>query len=191
MALLSVETRKDYFKRLGLGNYNRKNILKMQKRYMLRKSDWDGCYGEDTDALLRHLWNVKRNCKDFRPEEFRCGCGGKYCSGYPTRMKAKELRHLQTIRTHFGKPVVVTSGLRCREFNNRLSGSSSQSFHMKGYAADIYIAGVTDTLSGRKKVVKFAKKQKNHHYSYCNGYNSNGYEVNAPNMGAAVHTDTK
>ncbi len=191
MALLSLEKRKEYFEYCGLGKYSKTNILKAQKKYMLRKKDWDGIYGKDTDALLRHLRNVKKYCKNFAPEEFRCGCNGRYCCGYPTRMKAKELSHIQQIRTHFGKPMVITSGLRCEEYNAKLSGSSSKSRHKSGYAVDFYMAGVTDSLSGRKKVIKYARKLKNHNYSYGNGYNSNGVAVSAPNMGNAVHTDTK
>lgn len=190
MALLTIEKRKEYFKYLGLGEYNDANVLKMQKKYMLRKSDWDGIYKNNSDALLRHLRNVKKYAPNFKPEEFRCGCGGKYCSGYPTRMKVKELKNVQAIRDKFG-PVIVTSGLRCPQYNARLSGSSSQSLHMSGYAADIVIKPLTDTLGGRKKVIKYAKKLKNFHYAYGNGYNSNGKAVYAPNMGNAVHIDSK
>lgn len=191
MALLTVAKRKEYFLYLGLGKYNKANILKMQKKYMLRKSDWDGLYGPNTDALLRHLRNVKKYAPSFKPTEFRCGCKGKYCSGYPTRMKVKELKHIQTIRNHYDKPMIITSALRCKKYNDLLRGSSTDSRHMKGYAVDFYMAGVTDTLAHRKKTIKYIKKLKNHHYTYGNGINSNGYAVYAPNMGNAMHTDTK
>ena len=42
----------------------------------------------------------------------------------------------------------------------------------------------------RKKAIKYIRKLARHHYSYGNGYNSNGMAVYAPNMGNAVHTDT-
>lgn len=190
MALLTVEYRKKWMKYVGY-EYNKAGILKMQKQYFVNKSDQDGIYGPDTDALLRHLRNVKKYCKNFKPEEFRCGCGGRYCTGYPTRMKVKELKHIQAIRDHYGKPMTVTSGLRCRKFNSMLGGSSSQSLHMAGYACDFYMPGVTDTLANRKKAVKYIKKLANHHYTYGNGINSYGYAVNAPNMGNAMHTDVK
>ncbi len=191
MALLSVETRKRYFKLLGLGTYNKTNILKMQKKYFRRPQDLDGIYGKDTDALLRHLRNVKVYAPSFRPEEFRCGCGCRYCTGYPTRMKVKELKHIQAIRDHYKRPMTITSGLRCVGYNSRLSGSSATSRHLKGYAVDFYMAGVTDTLANRKKAIKWIKRRKHHHYTYGNGINSNGYAVYAPNMGNAMHTDTK
>ena len=189
MALLTVAKRKEYFKKLKLGEYNEANILKLQKKYLLRPSDWDGIYGKNTDALLRHLINCLQ-APNFAPEEFRCGCGGRYCCGYPTRMKVKELRHIQKIRDHFGKPVIITSGLRCNKYNSEVGGDPN-SRHKTGYAVDFVIKGLTDDLEGRKRVIKYAKKLKNHNYSYCNGYNSNGKAVWSAQMGNAVHTDTK
>ena len=194
MALLSVDKRKEYFKYLKLGEYNKANILKVQKKYMLRESDWDGEYGPDTDALIRHLRNVKKFAPNFKPTEFRCGCGGKYCSGYPTRMKAHELILLQEVRDHYGKPMTVTSGLRCKRYNAMLSGSSQRSRHLSGYACDFYMPGVTDSLANRKKAIKVIKKLKHRkffHYAYGNGINSYGGIVNAPNMGNAMHLDTE
>ena len=85
MALLKLEQRKEYFKTLGLGEYNEENIKAVQKKYMLRKSDADGVYGTNTDNLLRHLMNchLYLDPDNFRPEEFRCGCNGRHCCGYP------------------------------------------------------------------------------------------------------------
>ena len=41
MALLTTAKRKEYFDKLGLGEYNEANIKKLQKKY-LRKKDVDG-----------------------------------------------------------------------------------------------------------------------------------------------------
>lgn len=195
MALLSKEKRKAWMKYVGY-EYNKKGILKMQKDYFLNESDQDGIYGPDTDALLRHLRNVKKYAPNFKPEEFRCGCNGRYCTGYPTRMKVKELKHIQAIRNHYKKPMIVTCGLRCRKFNSMLKGSSPQSYHLHGYACDFYIEGVTDTLAHRKKAIKWIRKQPSHHYTYGDGIyawgakGSTGY-IDAPNMGNALHSDTE
>lgn len=188
MALLTKEKRKEYFEKLGLGEYTEANIRRLQKKYM-RKQDVDGVYGTDTDRLLRHVYNCSL-VKDFEPEEFKCECGGRYCTGYPTYMRQVELKNLQKIRNHFGKPMKVTSGMRCRAYNNSLRGSIPNSKHMSGLATDYYIAGVTDTLDGRKKVIRYAKSLPNHGYSYCNGYNSNGVGLSAPYMGSCIHTDS-
>lgn len=189
MALLSIETRKKYFSKLGLGEYNEANIRKLQKKY-LRPKDVDGVYGTDTDRLLRHVYNVKTYAKNFSPEEFKCECGGKYCTGYPSYMKQVELKNLQSIRAHFGKPMKVTCGLRCRTYNNSLAGSITNSKHLTGYATDFYMQGVTDTLANRKAAIAYIKKLPNHNYTYGNGYNSNGVRLSAPYMGNALHTDT-
>lgn len=188
--LLKPTTRRKYFKLLGLGDYNHDNILKMQKKYFSRAKDHDGIYGKDTDALLRHLRNVKVFAPSFDPEEFRCPCGK--CTGYPTRMKTKELKHIQAIRDHYKKPMVITSGLRCNAYNNSLSNSAKDSPHLHGYAVDFYMAGVTDTAEKRQNAIKFIKTLKYHHYTYGDGVkDSNGTYINSPKMGNAIHTDAR
>ena len=78
MALLTLEERKAMFKELGLG-YNKATIMAFQKKYMMRKSDYDGIYGTNTDNTLRTVYNTFKYTKNFDPKEFRCECGGKYC----------------------------------------------------------------------------------------------------------------
>lgn len=190
MALLAIEKRKQYFKDLKLGEYNKENIRKFQKKYFTRKRDIDGIYGPNTDNLLRHVWNVTHYTKNFSPAEFKCECGGRYCSGYPTYMKANQLKHLQKIRTVYDRPMTVTCGMRCVPYNRSLRGSVSNSLHLKGRATDFYMAGVTDTLANRKRTIKKIKKFENHHYTYGNGINSYGSRISAPYMGNALHTDT-
>lgn len=191
MALLTTAKRKQFFKELGLGEYNKDSIKKFQKKYMARKSDWDGIYGTDTDNLLRHVYNVKKHSRNFSPEEFKCECGGRYCTGYPNYMKSKQMEHLQYIRSFYGKPMTVTCGLRCKGYNAELNGSIANSLHLTGKATDFYMFGVTDTLANRKKAIAVIKKLKNHHYTYGNGINSIGGNVYAPYMGNALHTDTQ
>lgn len=191
MALLSKEKRQQYFKELGYETYNKANILAFQKKYMSRKSDWDGIYGTNTDNTLRTVYNVRKYAPNFKPQEFKCECGGRYCCGYPSYMKPNELKNIQAIRNHWNRPVVITCGLRCKPYNQRLNGSITQSKHLTGQAIDFYQAGVTDTLSNRKKAIKWIKKLPNHTYTYGNGINSYGYGVSAPYMGNALHTDTK
>lgn len=190
MALLTLDERKAIFKELGLGTYSKATILAFQKKYLLRKSDYDGIYGQNTDNALRTVYYTKIYTKNFSPKEFRCECGGRYCCGFPNYMKPAELIHIQKIRDHYGKPITITCGLRDKKYNASLGGSVQNSLHLKGQALDFYQAGVTDTLGNRKKSIKWIKKQANHHYTYGNGINSNGYYVRAPYMGNALHTDT-
>lgn len=191
MALLSLETRKRYFTKLGLGAYNEKNIRKLQKQYFSRPEDVDGIYGRDTDYLLRHIYNVTVHSKNFKPEEFKCECGGRYCTGYPNYMKSNQMKHLQRIRDHWGRPMEITCGLRCKRFNAEIGGSIQNSKHLNGQATDFYQRGVTDTLAHRRNAIRWIKKQPNHTYTYGDGINSFGNYVSAIYMGNALHTDTK
>lgn len=187
MALLPVATRKKYFNKLGLGEYNEENIRKLQKKY-LRPKDVDGIYGTDTDNLLRHVFNCSL-VKNFKPEEFRCPCGK--CTGYPTRMKQVELNHIQTIRDHYGKPMKITSGLRCKVENKRVGGVSN-SGHLTGYAVDFYMEGVTDTVPNRNKALSYIKTLPNHKFTYgAHMVDSDGAYREASGMGNAMHTETK
>lgn len=187
MALLALKTRIAYFKKLGLGEYNADNIKRLQKKYM-RPADADGIYGTNTDRLLRHVYNCSL-VPDFKPEEFRCPCG--HCTGFPTRMKQVELKHLQTIRDHFDKPMIITSGLRCKYENQRVGGVPN-SGHLTGYAADFYMAGVTDSVSERNKALKYIKTLPDHKFTYgAHMVDSDGVYREAPGMGNAMHTECR
>lgn len=183
--LLTTAKRKSCFKTLGLGEYNKENIKKLQKEY-LRAKDVDGVYGTDTDNLLRHLYNVKKYAKNFSPEEFKCECGGRYCTGYPTYMRKDALVTLQAARDRMAVPTTVASGLRCKALNSATPGSDPNSYHMKGKAVDL-CSIKTNTLAKRVDLIKWLKPKVK--YAYCNGYDSLGYKRNAPNMGTSIHLE--
>lgn len=189
MALLTITRRKEIFRTLKLGEYNKENILKFQKKYFTRKQDLDGIYGRDTDILLRHVYNC-RNLRNFSPEEFRCECGGTYCTRYPDYMKSKTLGLIQRIRTYTGKPVIITSALRCAT-QNKMDGGIQNSKHKTGKAIDFHISGITTTITGRKKLINIIKEWDGHEYSYCWGYDSSGNNIYSPNMGNSIHIQTK
>ena len=50
---------------------------------------------------------------------------------------------LEPIRTHFDRPVIVTSGFRSVALNKRIGGSAT-SQHCKGEAADFTVPGVSN-----------------------------------------------
>lgn len=77
--------------------------------------------------------------KNFKAYEF--DCKGANCCG-STMIDSKLVEYLQQIREHFGKPVIINSAYRC-SIHNRAVGGTSNSYHAKGQAADIRIAGVT------------------------------------------------
>lgn len=160
-------------------------ILKLQKMYFRNKKEHDGAYGTKTDILLRNAYRVKLYTKNFKLEEFKCECKGKHCTEYPKLISNQLLKNLHNLRNKFGKPITITSGMRCKGFNNSLVGASTSSRHLIAKALDLYIQGVTDTLDGRRKVMAYWKKLKGYNYTYCNVNGSN------PNMGNAVHVDVK
>lgn len=189
MALLTKADREKRLKYLGIGEYNKANIKKFQQMaFPNNKAEWDSEYGLKTDRALRHFYNVKKVAKDFKPTEFKCPCG--HCTGYPTYMKQVELKHLQKIRDHYKKPMTVTSALRCSYENNRVGGVKN-SGHLRGYACDFYMAGVTDTVDNRVKALKWIAKQPDHEFTYgARMKDSNGLYRTADGMGNAMHTET-
>lgn len=105
---------------------------------------------------------TSENCKDFKNfkySEFKCHCKGKYCNGYPVSFSYELAKNLQTIRTHFGKPLTITSPLRCETWNSK-QGGVKNSKHKKGWACDFYIKGVSyNTLAKYVKTLPY--------FNYC------------------------
>ena len=136
----------------------------------------DGICGDQTEKALKHsvaygidkkpdstdCTNVQNNntenatgnfwdgIKYFKRSEFACKCG-KYCNGFPVEPNEKLVETLETIREHFGVPVTVSSGIRCKTHNTNVGGVSN-SQHMEGTAADIVVKGVPVS-----EVVKYAE----------------------------------
>ena len=48
---------------------------------------------------------------------------------------------LEPLRLHYGKPIHISSGYRCKELNNKVGGVKN-SQHMKGEAADLLVPSV-------------------------------------------------
>lgn len=55
---------------------------------------------------------------------------------------------LEAIRAAVGKPVNIESGIRSVEYNAALGGSSKNSAHLAGEAADIWVDGVNNRELG-------------------------------------------
>lgn len=138
----------------------------------------DGIAGAKTMAALKGITSTGAlsisQSKYFKKSEFKCKCG-KYCNGYPAEIGSRLVWILEELRNYYGKPVVITSGLRCRQHNANVGGVSN-SKHRYGKAADIYIAGICDSASGRNQV-KAKAYALGAAYSYCN----------TAGMGRAVH----
>jgi uncharacterized protein YcbK (DUF882 family) len=48
---------------------------------------------------------------------------------------------LEMIRNHFGRPVKVTSGYRCTNYNKQVGGAPD-SRHLQGLAVDVVVVGI-------------------------------------------------
>lgn len=177
--MLTKAKRKEYFKYLGLGEYNESNILKMQKKYFTREIDQDGEYGPDTDKLLVNLYRVKKYAPHFKITEFRCQCKQKYCTGYPAYLSVDLLKNVESVRVKFGV-TSIRSGMRCKTWNSKQAGSASQSRHISGKAVDLG-GSYTKTASQRAKVKAYWYKLPKANYSY----------YGTTNMGTSVHCDVK
>ena len=189
--MLSIKTRQTYLKALGfydgnidgiVGKKTRAAYLALQKKYFTRDKDIDGIYGTNTDRLLQNAYNVSVLCKNFRLEEFKCQCGGKYCTGYPSVLNTDLLKNLQSVRDKYGA-TVITSGMRCSKHNSVVGGAIG-SRHKSGKAVDIKNA-TSSTENGRRMIMNFWKTLPNQRYTYCN------IGGNYPNMGHSVHIDVK
>lgn len=93
----------------------------------------------DKTKLSEHF-----NISEFHCKGAKCGCG-------ETLHDPALSQYLQQIRDHFGKPLVVTSGYRCKKHNEAVGGVSG-SLHTKGQAADFVISGIKPL-----EIAKFAE----------------------------------
>lgn len=187
--MLDIKDRQLYLAKLDLydgkidgieGDKTRKAYLTLQKRYFKRKSDCDGLYGDNTDKLLLNARRVQKRCKNFKLEEFKCECNGKYCTGYPAYLNRELLGNLQELRDEHKAPMTITSGMRCHRYNDSLIGSIPNSKHTKGKAVDFY-GTMTNTKTKRQSIVKTWYKMTCANYAYSD----------TPNMGTSVHVDVK
>ena len=177
------------------GKLTKEAYLNLQKDYFVNnkyRHDIDGIYGINTDKLLCSLYNVKTICKHFKLEEFKCRCKNKYCSGYPDYLNAHLLENITKLRTWLELPMNLTSGFRCKKWNEIQSPNSPKSRHQYGKAIDFYSAGFS-SLEKRKEVINRWLLYKNSRYSYCNGYskniNGNTGKPKASYMGTSIHVD--
>ena len=84
--------------------------------------------------------NFWDSVKHFSKDEFACKCGGRYCNGFPAEISHRVVEVLDTVREYTGKPVVVSSGVRCENHNTAVGGVG-RSYHLRGRAADFAVYG--------------------------------------------------
>lgn len=84
---------------------------------------------------------------DFSYYEFGCHCNRSSCPEKSGKNIDHEfVMHLQMIRDEFGKPMIISSGIRCSEHNREVGGVLG-SFHtvfLGAKAADILVSDPKD-----------------------------------------------
>ena len=88
----------------------------------------------------------KRLSTNFKVKEFACQDGTD-----PIFIDSELVEILQKIRTHFKKPVTITSAYRTPP-HNKSCGGTTYSQHLYGKAADIKVQGIAP-----KDVAKYAE----------------------------------
>ena len=79
----------------------------------------------------------KKLSENFRVREFACTDGSD-----PIFVDSELVTVLQKIRSHFGKPITITSAYRTPT-RNKACGGATYSQHLYGRAADVKISGVS------------------------------------------------
>lgn len=119
------------------------------------------------EMILRALTGAAEKVADFweevryfKKDEFRCKCG-KFCDGFPARPERKLLLLADRVRGHFGSPVLVSSGVRCKQHNANVGGAAA-SRHMAGKAMDFTVQG-----KSAEQVLALVKQQPEVRYAYA------------------------
>jgi zinc D-Ala-D-Ala carboxypeptidase len=81
----------------------------------------------------------------FKSEEFECPCCNKVI------ISAFLIHLLNKIREGLGKPMIVSSGYRCKKHNKKIGGADN-SAHLRGTASDI----ACDNSRDRYKIIYLA-----------------------------------
>ena len=130
----------------------------------------DGVPGAKTQAALKQavaegmpekqeetFW---KHIRYWNREEFRCRCGGKYCSGFPAEPDRTLVELADDLRAAAGRPGHASSGLRCPVWN-QIQGGAANSRHLTGKALDFSMEG----MSGAQ-LLALAQKYSRTRYAY-------------------------
>lgn len=200
--MLSIKERQEHLKYLGFyngkidkveGAKTREAYKRLQSKYFTRKKDIDGLYGTNTERLLISAYRVKKHTKNFKLEEFKCECGGKWCTGFPDTLKVDLLKNLQKLRNKYGS-LTITSGLRCTTYNSNIGGIRG-SKHTQGKATDWYTSYTTKSFANRKSAIDwYIKNCSSVNYAYCDGYGRTKWRKEYPSVSSmykSIHVDIK
>jgi uncharacterized protein YcbK (DUF882 family) len=112
----------------------------------------------------------------FRLDEFRCHDGTPVPKKYYENV-VQLCCELEVIRAEYKRPVAILSGYRSPAYNKKIGGAKN-SFHMKGMAADIVVAGVTPK-SLRGLIEALVREHKIHNGGLGSYKNFTHYDIRA------------
>lgn len=124
---------------------------------------YDKKHGNSFDNLIESALGFWKDIKHFNRSEFRCPCGR--CGGFLVEPNESLVRIADSVREHFGKPMVISSGVRCQAHNDELPGSVSNSRHVQGKAVDFCISGMPSSIV--KVYIDQLVKAGKLRYCYC------------------------
>lgn len=150
------------------GNASKGATMGFQEDYGLEP---DGIFGAKTEALILKAvaglvkpvekeelgWD---GIKYFKRHEFKCKCG-KYCNGFPVEVDMRLVRIADDVRDHFGKPITVSSGIRCDTHNAKVGGVA-KSRHKQGKAMDFRVSGIPSSV-----VLPYVQSKSGIRYAYA------------------------
>ncbi len=122
-------------------------VMRFQRAYGLAV---DGIVGPATQAKLNEL-ERSNGTAHFSYSEFYSKDGSGFSGGRVSSTTVREnvrrmMYKLEAVRVKIGnKPITINSGFRSVSHNNSIPGSSSNSQHTYGIAADIKASGVSLT----------------------------------------------
>lgn len=108
--------------------------------------------------------------KYFNRSEFRCKCGK--CGGFPAEPDKELVQAAEKVRIHFGVPVNLNSGVRCKTHNANVGGVSG-SRHLSGKAMDFRVSG-----QNAKTILAYVKTLPEIRYAYAIDGSSVHMDVN-------------
>ena len=114
----------------------------------------------ETDKQPTETIDPWANIKYFSRREFACKCG-RYCNGFPVEPNMSLIEQADIVREHFGTPVFVSSGVRCKQHNANVDGVPG-SRHKSGKAMDFRVEG-----KSANTVLKYVKTLPNIRYAYA------------------------
>lgn len=132
----------------------------------------DGIFGPKTEELILKAITGEakpvekkpaegwEDIKYFKRDEFKCKCG-QYCNGFPVEVDMRLVRIADDVRAHFGKPVTVSSGVRCETHNAKVGGVA-KSRHKQGKAMDFRVSGIPSSI-----VLPYVQSKTGIRYAYA------------------------